>query len=139
MKFLLATASMLLFSACAKSTDEISPQYISPMQYNSYSCKQLQMEMSSVSSHISQVGGVVNDTASSDEAEMAAGLIILWPTLFFLDGDTPQAAEYARLTGEFKALEKAAIQKECGFEIKRPVVKKHVQPVDNTPKRRGRN
>lgn len=116
--------SMVMLAACAKSTDKIQPQYISPLQYADYSCKQIQMEMARLSTRMSQVGGTVNETAKSDETEMAVGMILLWPTLFWLDGDTPEAAEYSRLSGEFEALEKAAIQKECGFKIERPVIPK---------------
>ncbi|MFZ4125573.1 MAG: hypothetical protein ACOYJ2_05830 [Rickettsiales bacterium] len=127
-----AIASSLCLMACAKHANEIQPQYISPMQYQSYSCKQLEMEMQSLSHRVQEVGGVVENTAQSDDMEMGVGLVLLWPTLFFLDGDTPQAAEYARLKGEFDALEKAAIKKECGFKIERPKLPE--KPVDNSPK-----
>lgn len=47
---------------------------------------------------------------------MAVGMILFWPTLFFLEGgDGPEAAEYSRLKGEKGALEKIAVQKECGL------------------------
>jgi hypothetical protein len=51
---------------------------------------------------------------------MAVGLILLWPTLFWLDGDTPEAQEYAHLTGEYKALEKALSAK-CTNGLEKPV------------------
>ncbi len=57
--------------------------------------------------------------------------------LFFLDGDTPQAAEYARLRGEFDALEKASIQKNCGLKIERP--KMPEPPKASTPPHQRRN
>jgi len=38
---------------------------------------------------------------------------LFWPALFFLDGDNPQAVEYARLKGERETLEKVAIDKNC--------------------------
>jgi hypothetical protein len=113
-------ASACTLAACAKSTREIPAQYISPMQYGSYSCKQLELEMQTVASRVSEVGGQVDRTAENDSAKMGIGLILFWPTLFFLDGDTPQAAEYARLKGEFDALEKAAIQKGCNIKVERP-------------------
>lgn len=123
---ILKTATALVGSlcliGCAKHTNEITPQYVSPMQYNSYTCKQMEKEMQMISRHVQEVGSAVEDTAESDDTEMGVGLILLWPTLFFLDGDTPQAAEYARLQGEFNALEKAAIQKNCGFHVERPVI-----------------
>jgi hypothetical protein len=117
-----ALVGSLCIIACAKHPHEIQAQYVSPLQYQSYSCKQLEQEMQVLTRRVQEVGGVVKNEASSDDAEMAVGLILLWPTLFFLDGDTPQAAEYARLKGEFEALEKAAIQKNCGFHIEYPKI-----------------
>ena len=127
---LLTVASL---AACAKHTNEIPSQYISPMQYNGYSCKQLQAEMQIVSRRVSELGGQVDKTASDDSAQMAVGLVLFWPALFFLDGDTPQAVEYGRLKGEFDALEKASIQKNCGFHIERPVIKKPADKAEEKP------
>lgn len=123
----LLLASACAVSACAKSSKEIPAQYVSPLQYSSYKCKQIEMEMQTVSRRVSELGGQVDKTASDDSAQMAVGIVLLWPVLFFLDGDTPQAAEYGRLKGEFEALEKAAIQKDCSItveRIKEPVVEK---------------
>lgn len=122
-KSILALAALGIAS-CAKGTTDIVPQYTSPLTYQSYSCKQIEMEMQSVSRHVSQVGGQVDKQHSDDQVRMGVGLILFWPTLFFMDGDTPQAVEYARLQGEFDALEKAAIQKNCHIEVERPVIKK---------------
>lgn len=122
----------LSLSACAKSSAEIPAQYISSAQYSSYSCRQIESEMQVLSRRVSELGGQVDKTASDDAAQMAVGLILFWPTLFFLDGDTPQAAEYARLKGEFDALEKAAIQKDCRITVERPAVKQS-QDKDAAP------
>ena len=47
-------------------------------------------------------------------AQMGVGLVLFWPTLFFLEGgDGAEAAEYARLKGERDALEQAYTQKKC--------------------------
>lgn len=119
------TCAMLCLSltACAKSAAEIPTQYVSPMQYSGYHCRQIETEMQAVARRVSELGGQVDKTASDDSAQMAIGLILFWPTLFLLDGDTPQAAEYSRLKGEFDALEKAAIQKDCRITVERPTVK----------------
>ena len=105
--------SALLLGACASHTHEIPAAYVSPLQYQSYSCKQLGMEMQRVSSRAQQVAYEVNKNADGDSAAMGVGLILFWPALFFIDGDSPQAQEYARLKGEYDAIEQAAIQKEC--------------------------
>jgi hypothetical protein len=45
---------------------------------------------------------------------MGLGLIILWPTLFWLEGgDSAEAAEYQQLKGEVDALQQVFIEKKC--------------------------
>lgn len=110
-------AASLTLTACAKSTGEIPVQYVSALQYNSFTCNQIESEMQIVSRRASEVGGQVDSTASGDNAQMAIGLVLFWPALFFLDGNTPQAQEYGRLRGEFDALEKAAVQKDCSIQV----------------------
>lgn len=118
MKKIILTAPLVLaLSACASHTKDISPQYVSPMEFRSYSCGQIEQELSAVSRKVSEVGAVVDQQASTDSVQTGVGIVLFWPTLFFLDGDTPQAAEYARLRGEFDALEKAGRQKNCGIHV----------------------
>ncbi len=120
MKRVLLLSSVLLLQACASHTNEIPAAYVSPLQYSDYSCKQIGAELQRVSTRAQQVAYDVNQNASGDTAAMAAGLILFWPALFFIDGDTPQSQEYARMKGEFDALEQAAIQKDCGLKVDRP-------------------
>ena len=89
--------------------------------------------MQTLSHRVAELGGQVDKTASNDSVQMGVGLVLFWPALFFLDGDTPQAAEYARLRGEFDALEKAAIQKNCTIHIERVAPKKEDEPRDKKP------
>lgn len=128
---ILPLISLALLAGCAKSTKEITPQYVSPLQYNGYKCEQIEAEMMAVSRRAAEVGGQVDKTASDDNAQMAVGLILFWPTLFFLDGDTPQANEYSRLRGEFEALERASIQKSCNIQVKPIPVIKQDEPLEN--------
>jgi hypothetical protein len=106
-------------SACASHTHEIAPAYISPVEYEDYSCKQIKAEIARVSRRAQQVAADVNKNADGDSTAMGVGLILFWPALFFIDGDSPQAQEYAELKGRFNALEDAAIQKECGLKIQK--------------------
>jgi len=110
----LAILAALLLSSCASSPDKIQSTYVSPMIYSDFSCKQISMEMANLTRRVSELYGTLDKEASADSAQMAAGLILFWPALFFLEGgDGPQAAEYARLKGEREALETVAIQKNC--------------------------
>lgn len=103
-----------------------------PMQYEDYSCKQISQELQRVSQRTMQLGGQIDEKADRDSVQMGVGLVLFWPTLFFIDGDGAETHEYARLKGEFEALEKVAIQKNCGIEIERPVIKKK-KPAKNAP------
>lgn len=139
-KILIATAAILAATGCAKHANEIPAQYVSPMQYQGYNCQQIGMEMESLSRRVSEIGGQVDKTASNDSAQMGIGLVLFWPVLFALDGDTPQAQEYGRLKGEFDALEKAAIQKKCSIDVEqiRPKAPKPQEHQSNVPPSRRR-
>ena len=111
--------TLLLVTACATHPDNISKQYVSDVQYQSYSCKQLEMESHRVNGRIGDTYRRAKKLAEDDAAQMGIGLILFWPTLFFLEGgDGPAAAEYARLKGEYEAIERSSIQKNCGSTIK---------------------
>lgn len=107
-----------VISGCASSARDIPTQYVSPLIYEDYSCKQIGAEHARLTRRVNELAYQVDDRASDDSAKMAVGLILLWPTLFFIDGDGPEAQEYGRLKGEYEALEKASIQKECGYEFR---------------------
>lgn len=124
MRKLIFLSGAILLSACASHTNEIPASYVSPLEYESYSCKQIGSELARVSRRANEVAYEVNKNADGDSTAMAVGLILFWPSLFFIDGDSPQAQEYARLKGQFDALEQAAIQKNCGLKIEESPFKK---------------
>lgn len=105
-------AASLLVSACSSRSDTISAQYVSPLQYQSYDCNQIRMEMQRVGRRVNEVAGVQDSEATKDSVAMGVGLVLFWPALFFMIGKD-QEQELSRLKGEFEALEQAAIQKEC--------------------------
>lgn len=111
---MLYAAVLLGITACASSPDKIQSSHISPLQYQNYNCTQIVTEMDSVNTRANELYGTLKKTADNDSAQMAVGMILFWPSLFFLEGgDGPEAAEYARLKGEREALEKVAIEKKC--------------------------
>ena len=103
-----------LLSGCATSPGRISAIYVSPLQYSSLSCEQIQQEMVRVSAKVREIAGIQQRKANKDAFALTIGLIIFWPALFFMmGGDKKQ--ELARLKGEYEALEQAAIRNNCGF------------------------
>ncbi len=98
---------------CAKSSSDIAAQYVSPMQYSSYSCSQLISEAQRIQGRYVQLGGRLDEAASNDATLTGVGMILFWPALFALGGTKGQEAEYARLKGEYDAVTQASIKKDC--------------------------
>jgi hypothetical protein len=107
-----------LFYGCASQPKDIATVSVSPLLYQHYTCDQIIMESDRVSRRTQQLHASVKKIADDDAAQMTVGLLLLWPTLFFLEGgDGPEAAEYARIKGEAEALERTAIAKNCQMKL----------------------
>ncbi len=110
-------------SGCAANSNQIATAYVSPLQYQSYSCEQLAAESGRIHGRASQLAGQLDQASTNDKAIMGVGLILFWPALFALSGSKGQEAEFARFKGEYDAVHQAAILKNCGLqaaEIKAP-------------------
>jgi hypothetical protein len=117
-QILVSTLLAMAMVGCASSPDKIQTSYVSPLLYKDYDCDQVLGELERVSRRANEMRGSLQKTANNDNAQMAVGMVLFWPALFFLEGgDGPEAAEYARLRGENEALEKVAIQKKCNIVI----------------------
>lgn len=116
-KFLLACACCGL-AGCASSASDVMPSYVSPLQYQNLTCQQIGAEAERVSQRASQLAGVQDEKSTNDAVATGVGLVLFWPSLFFIKGDGQTAAELARLRGEFDALEKMSIEKNCGLQFR---------------------
>ena len=112
MRAIFTTIIAISLVGCATRADDIEAAYVSPLQYESYTCKQIGLEIGRVSTRVHAVTGQQEDTADKDAAVMGIGLILFWPALFFLAGGDHEE-ELARLKGEYDALESAAIRSDC--------------------------
>ena len=88
------------------------------MQYQSYTCPQLAAEAQRVSAAAAAASGAQNGQATKDAVATTVGVIIFWPTLFFIGGDKQTAAQLAELKGEMDAIQQASIQKQCGIQFR---------------------
>ena len=98
---------------CASSTNDISTSYISPLQYKAYDCIQLNTEAHRIHSRVVALGGQLDQASSNDKVIMGVGMILFWPVLFALGGTKAQEAEYARLKGEYEAIQVSIVDKKC--------------------------
>lgn len=113
-----SVATFTLLLGCATSPDKLPTASVSSLEYRDYNCEQVAMEMERVTDRANELHGTLKKKADDDTAQMAVGMLLFWPTLFFLEGgDGPEATEYSRLKGERDALEKVAVEKQCGATV----------------------
>ena len=82
-------------------------------------CASMGAEMERVSRRASEVAGVQDSNKSQDVWVTGAAIVLFWPAAFFVKGDGATAQELARLKGEFEALERVAIEKNCNLQVKK--------------------
>ena len=125
-KILFVFAFSFMLFGCATQPEKIETSNVSPLLYENYSCQELLLEADRVSRRAQELNTSPEKIADPgdtlflsmvdvlEEIQTAASIIYLWPTLFWLEGgDGPEATEYGRLKGEYQALQKAAIAKNC--------------------------
>ena len=106
-------ALTIAIAGCSTASKDISAVSVSPLQYQSYDCEQLTRESQRIQVRVNQLGGRLDEAASNDKAITGVGMILFWPALFALGGTKQQEAEYARLKGEYDAVQQTAIAKKC--------------------------
>jgi hypothetical protein len=108
----------LAVGGCASKSNDIAASYVSPLQYDTFNCRQLAEEAQRVSQRAAVAAGVQDQKATNDAVATTVGVIVFWPALFFIGGDKGNAAELARLKGEMDAIEQTSIRKSCGIQFR---------------------
>ena len=112
---LIALAVGAAGAGCATAPEKISAASLSPLAYKEHNCEEIAAEFNRVSVRESELRAVLQERADTDATQMGVGMLLLWPTLFWLDGDGIETQEYAKLKGEQDALKKAAAAKRCAL------------------------
>jgi hypothetical protein len=115
--YILAAASVL--AGCASRSGDIAEAYVSPLQYQSFSCVQLSQEAARVSGRAAVASGAQDQNATNDTIATTAAVILFWPAAFMIKGNGANAQEVAQLKGDMDAIEQANIQKKCGIQFNR--------------------
>lgn len=108
-------ALVVALAGCASSAADITPSYISPVQYSSYNCQQLGLEAQSVSARAAALSGAQDSQRTKDTLVTTAAVVVFWPAAFFVGGDKQTASELAQMTGQMVAIEQASIAKKCSL------------------------
>lgn len=105
--FLIVVFSLGL-AACASNDPTKDPAYISPTQYQSYNCKQLNAEMKRVSIRREQIMVDGKDGEFFDTAVKVFAI-----SQGYSVGETGRELETRRLRNQYDLLEQMLIEKEC--------------------------
>ena len=104
----------ITLSGCAASAGNNRTTYISPAQFQTYSCDELLAEIERIQTRVSQLTGKPDDQApTKDKWTLGADLSLSWAALFALGGTKEQEAEYVQLKSEYDAIQQWAIVKQC--------------------------
>ncbi len=108
------SAAAIMLSGCVSSSEKLNSPYISPAQFQTYSCAELLAEIERIQARVSQLTGKSNGNASTnDKLTLDADLSLSWTALFALAGTKEQEAEYAQLKSEYDAIQQWAAIKQC--------------------------
>ncbi|MDX2479062.1 MAG: hypothetical protein QNK24_01850, partial [Desulfuromusa sp.] len=113
LKKLVAFVVLVIFiSGCTPGSKSIKSAYVSPVNYQHFTCDQLKQEIKRVERKTRLLASAQDSEATKDAVVMGIGLVVFWPSLFLLIGEEHKG-EISRLKGEYDALEFAEIDKEC--------------------------
>jgi hypothetical protein len=107
----------LSLAGCASKAADIAPTYISPIQYQSFTCTQLAQEAQRVSAAAVAASGAQDSQATRDAVATGVAVVIFWPSAFFVQGDKQNAAQLAQLKGQMDAIQQESIIKNCGIQF----------------------
>ena len=106
-KFFLASATLLLVSACASRPEAISASYVSHEKYMDNDCTQLATKMTDARAELAKVSAMQDSKANGD----AVGVLLVLIPVSKLTGD--HAGDVARWKGEVEAIDTAQIKMKC--------------------------
>ncbi len=125
----LAVAAAFVASGCASSSDKIAAAYVSPLQYESYSCTQLAEEAQRVSARAATLAGVQDQKSTNDAIATGVAIVLFWPAAFMIGGNDQTTAELGRLKGEFETIEMVSVRKNCAHQFQRaPLTTSSITP-----------
>ena len=113
----IAVLTALSLAGCASKAADVTPTYVSPIQYQAFTCPQLAAEAQRVSAAAVAASGAQDSQHTKDAMATTAAIIIFWPAAFLVQGDKNNAAQLAQLKGQMDAIQEESIVKNCGIQF----------------------
>ena len=113
-KLAITILSIFILTKCATHPSQIDGSYVSSMTFAEYECQELNLLMAGMKERSDYLYKSQSAKSRADKWKMGVGLVLFWPALFALEGgDGLHASEYAKLKGEYEALQALSLQKGC--------------------------
>ncbi|MBR0967960.1 hypothetical protein JQ554_27385 [Bradyrhizobium diazoefficiens] len=117
MRYLSVAVVATVLAGCASSSSDITATYVSPVQYQQFTCQQLALEAQAVSTRAATLSGAQDSQRTKDQVATGVAVVVFWPAAFLVGGDKQTAAELAQMKGQLVAIEQASIAKKCSIQF----------------------
>ena len=107
---------LALLTSCATSPDLIQSNYVSGYKYTNFTCNDLRKMALQKSDRIQELYKILMKKFDDDANNVAIGTLLWFPSLFEVEGDGAEAAEYAELKGEYNAIKQVLDTNNCQQE-----------------------
>jgi hypothetical protein len=105
--------ALLSSTACATAPENVEASYVSPVEFSNLSCDQIRVELTRIADRVRVVSGQQQQKHTTDAVALTVGLVVFWPALFLMVGGDKRA-ELSDLKGQYEALDRAALERNCG-------------------------
>jgi hypothetical protein len=109
--------AFLLAAGCASKPDDITGYYVSPYKYRDFTCGDIALEALALNNRFLVSQGKTAREAKVDSAQLALGLTLFWPALFFLDENNLESQSYSLMKGQMRALTVVSESKNCNVKF----------------------
>jgi len=113
-----AVIACSIMVSCAQNPNNIHPTYVAHDRYAAMSCQELRIEAESVSRHAAILAGRQTNEEAQDAVALGVGLLLFFPALYLVEGNSGNAAKLAYLKGQADAIEQASGNKQCGIKFR---------------------
>lgn len=107
----------LALAGCASAADTIEPASVSPLGYRDLDCAAIEAEAWRVADRARVIAGLQDRRATRDTLVTTLGILAFPPALLMTSGDGLEAAELARLRGEFASLRAVSEAHGCASAV----------------------
>lgn len=116
-RLILLAFALLMFTGCASKPADITGYYVSPYKYRDFTCGDIALEALALNDRFMISQGKTARDAELDSVQLALGLTLFWPALFFLDENGLESQSYSLMKGQMRALAVVSDSKSCNVKF----------------------